>query len=218
MHDIGKIEVPGSIKVKKTALTPAEEKVMQRHTITGRALVERVRDMNREVLDIIDKHHEFLDSSGYPQRLDGDKLSKLVRIVTIVNLYDNLCNPTDPKTAMTPKNALATLYKHYQNKLDNDLVKQFIGLLGVYPPGTVVKLNDDGIGLVISANSQSSLRPGVLIYDPDTPKEQAMILDLSEHPDVQILEALRPGDFPPEIHSYLGIQERIGYMMEKSSP
>jgi hypothetical protein len=42
-----------------------------------------------------------------------------------------------------------------------------------------------------------------------------MIIDLSEHPDIQILEALRSGEFPPDIHSYLGIQERTGYMMEK---
>ena len=215
LHDIGKIDLPGNIKIKKTALTLTEEKIMQRHAINGRQLVERIRGMNGEVLDIIDKHHELLDGSGYPHGLDGDKLSTLVRIVAIVNLYDNLCNPVTPENAMTPKNALATLYKHYQNKLDIDLVKRLIKLLGVYPPGTVVQLNDGGIGLVISANPQSSLRPGVLIYDPDIPKEEAMIIDLSEHADIHILEALSPGSFPPEIHRYLGIQERIGYMMEK---
>jgi len=216
LHDIGKINVPGSIKIKKTALTPNEEKIMEKHALDGRQLIERVRHMDQKVLDIIDKHHEFLDGSGYPHGLKAAKIPILVRIVAIVNLYDNLCNPADPSTAATPKIALATLYKMYQDKLDNNLVKRLIGLLGIYPPGTVVKLSDESLGLVISADPKASLQPTVLIYDPDTPKEEAMIISLTEFPDLKIEQALRPGDYPPSIHHYLGIQERLGYMVEKN--
>jgi putative nucleotidyltransferase with HDIG domain len=217
LHDIGKIEVPTSIKIKTTKLTNPEQKIMQRHTISGRQLIERVRDLDKCILDVIDKHHEFLDGSGYPKGLTGEALSTLVRIVAIVNLYDNLCNPADVKATTTPKGALAILYRHYQDKLDGDLIERLIGLLGVYPPGSVIKLNDDSIGLVISSNPKDSLRPMILIYDQDTPKEEAVIIDLTEHLDIQILEELKPRDYSPSIHNYLGIQERIGVMMEKTT-
>ena len=216
LHDIGKIEVPTSIKMKTTKLTKPEQQIMQRHTISGRQLIERVRDLDKQILDVIDKHHEFLDGSGYPKGLLAEKLSTLVRIVTIVNQYDNLCNPADVKAATTPKSALAILYRHYQDKLDIDLIKRLIGLLGVYPPGTVIKLDDDSIGLVISSNPKDSLRPVVLIYDPKTPKDEAMIINLANHRDIQISEALKLGDYSPDIHTYLGIQERIGFMIEKT--
>lgn len=89
LHDIGKIEVPTNIKIKTTKLTKSEQQIMQRHTISGRQLVMRVRDLDKRILDVIDKHHEFLDGSGYPKGLTGESLSTLVRIVTIANLYDN---------------------------------------------------------------------------------------------------------------------------------
>ena len=216
LHDIGKVEVPTSIKVKTTTLTKPEQKIMQRHTVFGRQLIMRVRNMDKRILDVIDKHHEFLDGSGYPKGLTGEALSMLVRIVTIANLYDNLCNPADIKAATTPKSALAIIYLHYQDKLDRDLIKSLISLLGVYPPGTVIKLNDDSIGLVICSNPKDSLHPVILIYDPETPKEEAIIVDLTENLDIQILEELKPGQYPSNIHNYLSIQERISVIMDKT--
>ncbi len=214
LHDIGKIEVPSGICSKRTALNSAEQEIMKRHTLYGRKLIERVKALNSDVLDIIEQHHEFIDGSGYPKGLKGQQISTLVRIVSIANLYDNLCNPADIDSAVTPKVALATLYHHYREKLDRSLVERLIGLLGVYPPGSVIRLSDDKIGLVISAASGSALAPSVLIYDPNIPKEEAQIVNLADMPDLKIAEALNPGDFPQEIHQYLGVQDRLSYLAE----
>ena len=214
MHDIGKIEVSGGIRHKKAALTQSEQEILKRHTLYGRKLIERVKAMNGQVLDIIEQHHEYLDGSGYPRGLKGDQISTLVRIVVITNLYDNLCNPADISSAVTPKVALATMYHHFRDKLDRSLVERLIGLLGLYPPGSVIRLNDDKLGLVISAASGAALAPSVLIYNPDIPKEQAQIINLQDFPELKIAEALSPGDFPPEIHQYLGVQDRLSYLAE----
>mgnify|MGYP005627281175 CR=1 FL=1 len=214
LHDIGKIDLPGTIKNKKTALSPAEQKIVQSHPQYGSRMIKRIRVMDKEVLDVIEKHHELLDGSGYPNKLKANQLSKFVRIVSIVNLYDNLCNPADVKAAMAPKMALVTLYHKYKEKLDRKLVERLIGLLGVYPPGTVIRLNDDKIGLVICADSRSALKPSILIYNPEIPKDEAQIINLIDFPDLKIIEALKPGDFPDEIHQYLGIHERLGYLAE----
>ncbi len=214
LHDIGKIDLPGSIKNKKEALSSAEQKIVESHPRNGSRMIKRIRVMDKRVLDIIENHHELLDGTGYPAKLRANQLSKFVRIVSIVNLYDNLCNPVDAKTAITPKMALATLYDKYKEKLDRQLVERLIGLLGVYPPGTVVRLNNDKVGLVISADSRATLQPCILIYDPEIPKNEAQVISLIDHPDVKVQEALKAGDFPAEIHQYLDIQDRLGYLAE----
>jgi len=214
LHDMGKVEIPGSITMKKTPLTNPEAKLLERHTTLGRKLAERVRDLPKDVFDIIELHHEFLDGSGYPNNLLATKISKLVRIVAIANVYDNFCNPTDPAKAVTPKTALAMMYSKFKDKLDRQLIEKFIHILGVYPPGTVVKLNDESIGLVITADPKAMLQPEVLLYNPDIPKEQAITVDLKEHENLSIKDVLRPSEYPARIYEYLGIEERLGYLIE----
>lgn len=215
LHDIGKVEIPGSIRNKTKPLTPAEQGVMNRHPLIGRRLVERVRSMSEDVLNIVEHHHEFLDGSGYPAGLGAEALSPMVRIVSIVNMFDNLCNPPDIADAMTSNNALGKMYKFCDQKLDRRLVARLVETMGIYPPGTVVELSDENLGLVISADSTDKLRPAVLVYDPAIAKEDALIIDLMEYEGVRITRALRPGEYPPEIHDYFGIQDRLGYMVEK---
>lgn len=215
LHDVGKIEIPNSIIMKKTALTRAEEQIVERHPLLGRKFVERVRNPSEAALEIIERHHEFLDGTGYPQGLPATKLSKLVRIVAVANTYDNLCNPPDLANAVTPKTALATMYTKYKDKLDRAVVERFIRSLGVYPPGTVVRLSDESIGLVIAVDPKSLLKPEILLYNPDIPKEDALIVNLKEHDDLAIRDVLLPGDYPSRIFEYLGMEERMGCFIEQ---
>ena len=212
LHDVGKIEIPGPILNKKTPLTSAEKGVFERHPVIGHRLCELVADTPKPILEIIDGHHEFLDGSGYPKKLKGDEISELTRIVAVANMYDNLCNPANAKKAMTPKIALATLYTRYKEKLDHDLVQGFISTLGVYPPGSVVKLSDESIGLVVAVDSKDLMNPEVLLYNPDIPRLQALIINLSEHPELKITDVLKPGEYPNRVYEYLGLEERFGIM------
>jgi HD-GYP domain-containing protein (c-di-GMP phosphodiesterase class II) len=200
---------------KTDHLTLAEQKILQRHTILGRRLSERVRGLSLTVLDMIEYHHEWLDGSGYPYQFPAERLSLPVRIVSIANLYDNLCNPPNPTAALTPKTALAIMYTRYKNKLDSQLLEHFIRRIGVYPPGTIVRLNDGSIGLVIAVDPKALLKPELLLYNPDIPKEQAMIVNLQEYENLCIKDVLTPKDYPPRIYQYLGLQERLGYFIEK---
>ena len=214
LHDVGKVEVPPKILLKKSKLNKVEMQMLRQHPVFGRKLTERVNNLPKPSMEIIERHHELLDGKGYPARIPGDQLSKLVRIVTICNTYDNLCNPANPAAAMTPKNALALMYTKYQEKLDKSLVERFIRTMGIFPPGTVVKLNDGKIGMVVAADSRDLLKPEVLLYSPDIPKSQALIVKLREHDDLKIEEVLKPGEYPSRINEYLGADGRIGYFVE----
>ncbi|MEH6469794.1 MAG: HD domain-containing phosphohydrolase [Halopseudomonas sp.] len=215
LHDVGKIELPAQVTNKLGKLTPSEATLLRHHPSLGRKLTGRIRNLPSMAQAIIEFHHEMLDGSGYPHGIGGDRIPKQVRIVSIANIYDNLCNAQDPKASITPKVALAIMYKKYKDKLDGPLVEQFIRTMGVYPPGTVVQLNDDSIGLVVAGDSGAMLRPELLLYNPDIPKKDALIINLTEHPDLDITGVLKPGDYPSRIYEYLGIEERLGYFVEK---
>ncbi|MDO7641096.1 MAG: hypothetical protein MUQ76_04020, partial [Reinekea forsetii] len=63
-------------------------------------------------------------------------------------------------------------------------------------------------------SSKALLRPRIVLYNPDIPANKAMVIDLAEHPDLQIVRALRPTEYPATVYSYLGLQERVGYYFE----
>ena len=109
---------------------------------------------------------------------------------------------------------MAILFKKYQRKLDINLVQHFIKTFGVYPPGTVVKLSDDSIALVISVDPSTILKPKVLLYNPDIPANQALLVSLAEHDKLEVVSVIKPEECPPRVYEYLGIQENMGFYLE----
>jgi HD-GYP domain-containing protein (c-di-GMP phosphodiesterase class II) len=215
MHDLGKSVVPAKILMKRDALNPSELKLLQSHTLLGSRLVQQIDTLPPESLAIIEQHHEFLDGSGYPKGMSGADISNMARIVAIANLYDNLCNPPEAKNAMTPKNAMAVLFQKYKDRLDGQIVQRFIQTMGVYPPGTIVKLNDGSIGLVVAVDPKALLKPQVLLYSEDIPRNEAVMVDLQKLGDLSVVDVLKAGQYPERVFSYLGIQERVGYFFDQ---
>lgn len=215
LHDIGNSAIPAKVRMKQTALTSAEQKLMNTHPVLGGRLAGYLEGIAKEVIEIIEQHHEYLDGSGFPRGLKAGEISELARIVAITNCYDNLCNPRDPKRALTPKDTMAVLFAKYKNKLDSAVVQRFIQAMGVYPPGTVVSLSDGSIGLVTAVHSEALLQPMVLVYREDIPKSEALHLDLRMHEDLAIEGALKPGEYPRRIYEYLGISNATAYYFEK---
>lgn len=216
LHDIGKAMVPGKVLIaqSKRELNAAETNLLNSHSKMGLMLAQKVENLSPKVLDIIGRHHEMLDGSGYPDKLKDNEISRAVRIVAVANMYDNLCNPPNPAAAMTPKDAMATLFKEFKGRLDSSLVQRFIQSMGIYPPGTVIKLSDESVGLVVAVSPDNLLRPIVLLYNPDIPKRDALCINLSEHEELTVQTVLKPGTYPQRIYDYLGIQERVGYFCD----
>jgi hypothetical protein len=86
--------------------------------------------------------------------------------------------------------------------------------MGIYPPGTIVRLSDGTYGMVVAVNSGKPLRPSVLIYDPSVPKSEAIILDLVHEPVIEIEASLKPAQLAPEIYEYLSPRKRMTYFFD----
>jgi hypothetical protein len=159
-----------------------------------------------------------MDGSGYPQKLKADAIRMPTRIVTIANVYDNLCNHLDPSQSLTPHEALSMMYAHRRAQFDPAVMATMIKSLGVYPPGTIVRLSNEAVGLVMNVNVGKPLRPRVLVYDAEIPKEDAIILDLSEEgADLSITASIRPGLLPKVIFDYLNPRKRVNYYFDSKS-
>jgi len=213
-HDVGKQKIEKNILYKQSQLSPPEIKILQRHPQFGYEIMSQIESFPQEALQIILEHHEAVEGTGYPRGLHGDDISILSKITSIANNYDGLCNKLDPMESMTPYESLCHLYCRQKEQLDSQLLSLFISCLGVYPPGTVVKLNNESIGMVVSINPKRPLRPGILMYDPNVPKNEALLYDLEEFPDLEIDRSLRPSQLPQEIYLYLDPRTRVNYFYE----
>jgi putative nucleotidyltransferase with HDIG domain len=212
-HDLGHQQIPSRILLKKKPLTPAEEKVYQRHTFLGVEMAKKLGVLPREAVAIIGQHHERLDGSGFPKGLKGE-VGILPRIVAIVDHYDELCNHADPERSLSPYEAVSLMYSKERSQYDMTILTAFIANLGIYPPGTVVRLSDQRIACVVNINSEELLKPNVLVYDPEIPKEEALILDLMEE-DLSISESCRRSELTPEVLNYLNLSEYVTYYMDQ---
>lgn len=214
LHDIGKATVPSQILLKDEDLTHAELTLLQMHPGNGIKLMQSVKTLPGRVSQIILFHHEMVDGSGYPKGIKADMLDQAVRIVSIANAYDNLCNQRVVKRSKTPSEALSFMYKSELAKYDKPAIMAFIKALGIYPPGTVVKLGSGKVGIVMSVDSDDLLHPNLMIYDPAIPKEEAAVVNLKRDLDDSIERTLRPAALPEPIHKYLSPRKRISYFVD----
>lgn len=214
LHDVGLMEIPDRVlKKPPEEYTRAERELRATHVEHGVRLAKKI-GLPGEVLAMIAQHHELADGTGYPAGVSLERMTQLARVVSLVNFYDNLCNPLDIAQAMTPHDALSFMFAQRRAKFDPKMLQMLIRCLGVYPPGSVVKLSDDSLGLVVSVNPQKPLRPWVLLYDVKVPKEEAIVIDLEQRETIQIVKALRPALLPPAVSAYLNPRKRVTYFFD----
>lgn len=213
LHDIGRKEVPDKILLKTEPLTPAERNFFELHPTYGVEIAKKMQ-LAPASLHIVGEHHELFDGTGYPNKLKGDGISLLARIVVIANAYDELCNPPLIIDALTPHEALSLMFAKMRSKYDPKLLSAFIRCLGVYPPGTIVQLSNGLIGMVSTVNTAHPMKPIVVVYDADVPKEEAIILDMDSQPELNISKAIRPSQVPREVYVYLSPRKRVSYYFD----
>jgi len=216
LHDIGREKIPSQILLNKAPWTKAELSFYQQHVTYGVDMAQRLPGMPAAALDVIAMHHELLDGSGYPGRLAGEQIGRLARIACIANAFDHYCNRINPAESMTPAEAIAFMFKKEPGKYDPVLLQLFVRCMGIYPPGSVVQLNNGQIGLIMSVNPGRLLHPSLLIYDPDVPKEEALWLDMREAPELSVAKTLRPAELDMAVIAYLDPRTRISYFTENS--
>ena len=218
LHDIGKSTISPSI-LHNTQRNKHEEALYRTHCRAGQQSALRAGNLSAPMLDAIMHHHERIDGSGFPDGLSGDAIHLAARIVAIANRFDNLANPFDSRLALSPSEVLSKMWTREQKLFDPLLLQLFVRAMGVYPPGSIVQLQDGRIGAVVSsASTENPLSPQVMIYEPEVPRRQAIIIDLSKDTSCKIERPLRLQDRPADELDYLLPRRRISWFHSEGKP
>jgi HD-GYP domain-containing protein (c-di-GMP phosphodiesterase class II) len=158
---------------------------MQNHTRYGamRILEERSgRTIPMRELLVAFEHHLNVDLSGYPSLFAPRKLSFYTKIVSICDSFDAGTTPRIYKTdPITPPEMLEALVRWKGVRYDPILLKAFISLIGIYPPGTLVLLDTMEMAVVVAASTDHVARPRArLVTDVMGNRIMGPIVSLSE--------------------------------------
>jgi HD-GYP domain-containing protein (c-di-GMP phosphodiesterase class II) len=193
LHDLGKLAVDHEILNKPGVLTPEEWAVVRRHPVNGAQMAADMPGVDRSAIVTILEHHMRFDGSGYPTRTPVRAQHLASRIVAIADAYDAMTSRRSYSAARVHDDAMSLLAASAGTSLDPGLVRLFIGLMGVYPPRSVVKLSGGEVAIVVQPSASDPLRPLVrVVAEADGRLVDARDLDLGSANGIHIAECLDP--------------------------
>lgn len=181
-HDIGNAKIDPAILYKPSPLTVAEAEEMRRHTAYGYQILKNVKAINEGVRLAALQHHEKIDGTGYPLRLEGSKIHVYAKIVGITDIFHAMTLRRIYRKAQSPYIVLEQIHSEAFGKLDPTLVRIFIQKATEFHNGTKVRLSNHQIGEIVFTDRNQPTRPMVSIGGE--------IINLAQKPQLYIEEVL----------------------------
>jgi HD-GYP domain-containing protein (c-di-GMP phosphodiesterase class II) len=190
-HDIGKLAVARKILKKKSKLREDEFYRMKHHTTRGAEILMKYTDaLGRLPTVVAYEHHLRYDMKGYPQLAFSRKPHTVSMIVSLCDVYDALAQRRSYKKDFPPKKIYSIMMEGNGTAFDPELLEDFFLVLGVWPIGTIVALNNRRIAVVRKTNQKDIFHPTVEVI---TPKKRREVIDLAdENNKLEIIKSLNP--------------------------
>jgi putative nucleotidyltransferase with HDIG domain len=202
MHDIGKVRTPKEILNKPDKLTDEEFTVMRRHVVDGAEILRRTPEMPILAPVVAFEHHLRMDGTGYPFGVKRQSLNVGTMLCSISDVYDAMRSQRAYQQAFPTDRILAVLKRNDGTQFDQNLVRRFVQLLGIYPPGNLVRLNTGEVAVVLSVHAPDPYRPRVrVLFDKagtrlDLPLDRNLWESVREGTAADnVVSPLDPGEF-----------------------
>ncbi len=146
-------------------LTDAQRAKLHKHPLEASHKLEACGFLDPVMFKAIRQHHERLDGTGYPNRLKGDEISTLALIISMCETYTARIDNRAYRKPVHPKEALSHLLNEEDQRI-KDLLLSLAKAIGIYPPGTWVKLANGEIAVVSAVSSSSPIPKVKALFDP----------------------------------------------------
>lgn len=177
LHDLGKLSVPSEILNKQGKLTEEEYEIIKKHPMSGYDFIKNL-PLDVKIKEACLLHHERCDGSGYPFKLNGNKISLYAKILAIADVYDAMTPPRTYREALCPFKAIELFEKEGLYKYDPKIIMTFLENIGASYLNNNVLLSDGSVGTIVMLNKLALSKPMLQV--------QGQFLDLSKHPELTI--------------------------------
>lgn len=161
MHDIGKVHTPLEILNKPDKLTNEEFQIMKQHVIDGAHVLRRTPETPALAPVVAFEHHLKQDLSGYPENIGARKLNLCTMVVSVVDVFDALRSNRAYRQGLATDRIKHIMSQQESTAFNTTLLRRFVNLMGLFPIGTLVRLNTEEVGVVTQTHRDDPFRPQV---------------------------------------------------------
>lgn len=187
LHDIGKILVPQDVLNKPDHLEDDEFGVLKLHTMRGYEALKHTKQFSDAALEAVLSHHERCDGQGYPLGKKKDEIHVYAKIVAVADVFDAITADKVYRKKEDPYRAMYYIIDELDSKFDREIVKKFLKVVGYYPLGLYVTLNNGEYGVITKVHKD---RPTVRILCDmsGAPVKDYFIIDMMKNPTIAIVD------------------------------
>jgi HD-GYP domain-containing protein (c-di-GMP phosphodiesterase class II) len=206
-HDVGQSDIP------YPRINPAQPRVggrpnyvvdqdrVQRHVERSVELAHMSGVFTKESLQIIAQHHAAMDGSGWPRETAG--ISMGARILALADRFDRLCSPSSSEDPpLSPSSAVIQIFRSESKRYDSNVLQAFIKLIGIYPPSTILRLDDGSIAMVVAPGVQAH-QPLIAVYDRSVLPQEAPLRVLGTEGCPAVLSVIHAAGLPSAVLEWL---------------
>lgn len=184
LHDIGKAKLPLEILNKPGRLTDAEFDVVRSHPEYGHAILTAGGAAGAIALDVCLHHHEKVDGTGYPHRLDGETISLYSKMGAVCDVYDAITSNRPYKSGWNPAESIRKMAEWSRGHFDENVFQAFAKTVGIYPIGSLVRMDSGRLAVVVEQTEHAPLTPKVRVF---------YSTKLRQHITPETIDLSRPG-------------------------
>lgn len=199
LHDVGMLRLSKGITEKKGGLSEAELEQIKSHPLHTSKIVTKELFGNKEVNLIALQHHERWDGKGYPDHLSGPSIDIGARIVSVADAFEAMVSKKSYRGSILGYQAIKNLMADNERRFDPAVISAFIKIIGIYPIGSILRLNNNSVARVIRVNTEAPMRPVIQMLMDENGKvldsKNTLIINLLEVKTLFIKSVIDPAEF-----------------------